>query len=575
MRGDRVHDDGLAEGISDGQRAEAQIQAAALDSEQPAQTISALRRNLCQDPYNQLYIVSDDKTQDGYLRFYAAASTAIAADTANPFGLPTCTLSASTKGRKFHLAEMGLAAGDVVSFGILGKWAATSSWYVYIVWRNSAGGSLGTASGTATAGTAALQFIDLVNLTVPATTVSVDFLLVRSAGSDNIDVYGWYCVQSTSVSGAWARELAYGQRSTDLGAWALKRERKPVPHANLERLWSWRNAQSRLYEAESDRHARVVCIGDSYTATPYRWVKPLAARLAADLGGGSYGTGFVSAHSDQYGAMTGMPKWTSVTRNGTWTQRAAGTGRGLDLCDATSTAGGDYYDLAGTFDTVRIHYLKQTGGGTFKTSVDGGSNWSANTDTNAADGFGVVEVTGCTNALRVYANGETVTMLGFVCYDTNVTNGIVVHKLGRSGATTAQWAAATANAVWQAALADLVPDLCIVWLGANTIGNAGASDVGYKADLLAIMGYIRTAQAALDTLLIAPPEHSTAHYTTFATYAARVRELAWEYPCGMIAMNQHIAYDTTDPLDLFEDATHINAYGGSLAAGVIYRALKW
>jgi predicted peroxiredoxin len=574
--GSKIFQKTISEGIADGQQAMAQLGASLLTNDSSFQARTAYRDNLLLDPFARLLAPSTRK-QDGEARWGTVTNriTRIDYDTSNPFGTPTLRIdpaSTSVK-RRFVLAEMGVSVGDKISLGALVKFPATSTMAVAYAFRASDGTtSTGALAGTAAAGTDALQFLTNKNITVPASSAYMDVYFSRSVGADTIDVYGMFACFGADISETGCKVLGYEQRFSAAG-WALRRQVDP-PESGLANLQSWRRAQAGLYRAEASKTARIVVIGDSITMTPSRWATAFQSRIAADLGGGLAGAGYVSLHATVYGNMSGWGNFTSVTKTGTWTQRDPGStlGVGADGTDVLSTAAGDSFTISGTFDKAIIHYLKQSGGGTFKYSLDGGGSWSSNIDTsNATDLFATAVVTGATNTLKIYANGAGVRLLGVELWQTAVANGTILHKCAYTGASIEDFVTVSNGQPFKDALAQLAPDLVIVWLGAN---NASTNDYTNKTNLATLVANIKTA-TTVDVLLVAPYEHATAHNYEFSSLSDRMRELAKEQLLGMVDMRQYIDYRTTDPYGMFEDTTHINSYGGAVAAGAIYRALKW
>jgi lysophospholipase L1-like esterase len=576
VRGSKIATQTTAYGSGDGQQAAAQLASVMLTGDTSFMTRVAYRDNLFRDPFSRQHPPTT-RSQDGKDRWGATVAniTYVPYDPDNPFKLPTLTWEPSSTAvtRRFYLDEMGVVVGDVISIGALVKFPATSTMAVAYAFRDAGGTSMGALAGTAAVGTAALQFLTNKNITVPAGSIYVDIYFSRSFGADPVDVYGFFANFGPDISEPASKLLGYEQRFT-AGGWALRRQVDPI-EAGIGNLQTWHRAQAGLSKAEASRTAKIAVIGDSISMTPNRWLTAFQTRIAADQGGGLAGAGYISFHSVVYGNMAGWGKFTSVTPTGSWTERNINdspAGVGIDGCDVQSGAAGDTFTIVGTFDTATIHYLKQSGGGTFKYSIDGGSNWSANIDTsNATDLFAAEVVTGATNALLIYANGADVRLFGVELLDTSVTNGTIVHKCAYTGASLEEFVTASTTQSWQDSLTQLAPDLVIVWLGAN---NGSTNDATNKASMATILDNIAAA-LTVDVLLISPYEHETAHTYEFASTADRYRELVKEKTVALVDIRQVINYRSTDPQDFFEDATHINGYGGAVVASTVYKALKW
>ncbi len=580
---DKAFQAASTDGVGDGQRAMQQIFDTYSSTETSlAERILRINRNFLQDPFGRQFapITNDAALQDGgRLRWFTGSQVSrLLTDTNNPFGLPTLRITPSA-GRRFWIDELGVAVNDVLSFGALVRVAVGNTFTMSITFRTSGGTFISAAAGTATAGDGTVQFLTKTGVQVPATTGTIDVWFSRSVGTGTLDLYGMFGYFGSTINQVECLSQAYAERFS-VGGWLQKRELRP-DKAKFE-LMSLRNIEARIALAQAGKYGRIMAIGDSITNGSYRYLSPLVERLQINAGVGSCGAGFIGTNSATwtYSSVGAISKFTSVSRSGSWTDHTAYTspiGHGPDMYDAESGAAADQYTITAVFTDARILYEKQVGGGTFKYRIDGGA-WSSNVATNASSAFAAETITGQTpvsHTLEVYANGATVKLLGFEVYDTSL-NGWTQQKLGYSGAKTADWVAISSNAIWQAAIAAMIPDLIIIWLGTND-RNGYVVDATYKANMLTLIAALRTALPTVSILLVSPYIDGQGYVNkhTFESYRDRVFDITNEViNCAAIDMGAYINYATSSTLSLWEDTVHINEYGGQIAGNVLYQALQ-
>jgi len=154
--------------------------------------------NLVLDPFCRLWSVST-LAQDGRTRWYIPASLSTVAADGSGYNANYVRATANG-GRVLWLPEMGLKAGDVVSFALDCLIPVGRNARLAIAWRTSGGAAISTVTGTNTAGTGAQAVLTLANQTIPATAGQVYLYVTLVSGSGDVDIYNWICVKATSIS---------------------------------------------------------------------------------------------------------------------------------------------------------------------------------------------------------------------------------------------------------------------------------------------------------------------------------------------------------------------------------------
>jgi hypothetical protein len=513
--------------------------------------------NLAFDPLNRYYAPSAS-AQDGRLRWYQSSNLSqITPDANNPYNLPTIRAT-NSGGRRLYLDEMGIQVDstgattlDYVSFGLLLKAPVTRNFYLSYATRALDPTTIVTAaSDTANlyTGTGALQLVTWNNRPIAADVdvnipYSIDIYPNFHSGSGDIDIYGWYLVRGSGITtgtlaeGAWngQRAEAWLQASTNSDGTLKASVAAPNDMAfGGQFLRDWQAQLAKVLLADASSQAVVAMIGDSWTNGTARLAGPLRTLLQTAYG--TAGPGWVSATTS---AKSETP--TGVTRvfAGTWTERDKGTtpqGRGPDLMEMFSTDDAPAVGkvtFTGTFTDAKIHYLKQVDGATFRWQTDS-DGWHAVDSAAGADALTVISMTGLSNAshdlaIEIVDSSSAGHAAGLVLFgvDMQITgNGVRLHKLGMSGAVSADWSSIPDATVLSASLTALRPNLAIISLGTND-DSADVAPATYIANIETVVARIRAALPRCDILYLSPADNGMAAGTyTMGDYVAVLRTSA-------------------------------------------------
>lgn len=284
-------------------------------------------------------------------------------------------------------------------------------------------------------------------------------------------------------------------------------------------------------------------IGDSWTHGGY-YSKELFRKLATDLvaGGGGF-CGF--AYFNDSGAINGCVDDLFVTGSrstGNWTQEF-NISNGIYAMDGThiksSTVGASVaISILQAHTAVRIHYRKQSGGGTFRYRVNAGSWTNVSTDTTPGYGLETVTVpaSACTIDIEVQTAGANGVIMNGL--DAQRSTGIVMHKCGQSGGTASNFVNYINDTHFRDGVTALAPDFCIIMFGTNE-QNGNVAPSALKANVLAIAQKVRDTKPLCDFLFMCPAANGlTGKAYTMAEYSAAVYDAAVEFGAGFISHQQ-------------------------------------
>ena len=195
------------------------------------------------------------------------------------------------------------------------------------------------------------------------------------------------------------------------------------------------------------------------------------------------------------------------------------------------------YDLDGT--SAFIWWVKQTSGGSFKYSVDGGSYTTEPTAGALTDGPVTPVTLGSSGAhtLRIkYAGGGSTYVSGLIECNGDENSGILVHNGGNSGTTSGTWYSnysGSGAAIPCAGIAAIDPNLIIICLGENDF-NTSVPAATFQANLTGLIGLIQTANktapggtgVAVPILLLAGPLGVTADAAQWQAYVNAMYAIA-------------------------------------------------
>lgn len=318
----------------------------------------------------------------------------------------------------------------------------------------------------------------------------------------------------------------------------------------------------------NDSPINIAIIGDSNTDKNEVFHKPLSEKL---INFGEYQTGFINFHTNFY-PPTGILR--SMTSG--WTLRDKLTGGiGLNLSDAESNNGNDYIQFETLthnikFDTVRIIFLRQAGGGEFDYKIDSGP-----TTTVSTDGSGVSFIDIATSyqphivTLYVKGNGN-VRLLGAITKSNQ--KEFSIHKLTQPGAVSGHFAN-NAMGQFETQLEYLNLDLCIINLGTNDITFNITTSV-YRSNLIAIINRIRSVSNC-SILIISPSDTGFNPIENESEYDKVCKEVAFLNGCNILSLyDKHGEHSSAYALGVFIDEVHYNyTYAGYMNASFIYKEI--
>jgi lysophospholipase L1-like esterase len=115
-------------------------------------------------------------------------------------------------------------------------------------------------------------------------------------------------------------------------------------------------------------------------------------------------------------------------------------------------------------------------------------------------------------------------------FETRLTSGVTVHKLGSSGSTTAQWDTATPN-TWGANLAgNLGLQAMFILLGTNDSTGNAITPAQTAANLLTMANGALSAKPGMDMMLLSPYETpATTNTTPVAQLTLAVRNMCIDH----------------------------------------------
>lgn len=327
--------------------------------------------------------------------------------------------------------------------------------------------------------------------------------------------------------------------------------------------------RAKALNKSNNSSVNIAIIGDSNTDKNEVFHKPLISRLS-ELG--TYQAGFVNFHVAHYPATNVLRSMT-----GGWTLRDRTTGgSGLNLSDIESNNSSDYVQFETVtndikFDTVRIIFLRQSGGGDFEYKIDSGTNVLVNTSGTGVD-FIDVPVSYAAHYVSIYVKGTgNVRLLGAIIKSS--VKEFSVHKLAQPGCDSADFAS-DAVGLFETQLSYLNLDLCIVNIGTNDI-IYNTNTATYKSNLIAIVDRIRSVSNC-SILLISPSDTGYNPTENESEYDRVCKEVAILKSCNFLSLYElHGAYSTALTNGIFIDQVHYNyTFAGEMNADFIYNAIK-
>ncbi|HAN2230637.1 TPA: SGNH/GDSL hydrolase family protein [Escherichia coli] len=361
----------------------------------------------------------------------------------------------------------------------------------------------------------------------------------------------------------------------------------------LERLRETHQRLNKLSFGATGLTARLTwaMIGDSYTRDTSRYALRSGRRLwsiyqngAPNVSSGPIGWGYLSfGGADTTSSKNGsIINPNAVTSNG-----FVGTYYGGDSPDISvmqSSTAGATLSWSEDFRLGRTHTLIAEGGSGVISYLATGMSTATQIDLSAlAPGIQAIPLndipTTNSGTFTITVISGTVKLYGMNIVDASAA-GVVCHKLGASGSSSADWMARDATR-WQASFAALGADLTSIMLGTNDQG-AGMLPSTFKTNIIGMIDRIRAARPTTDVLLVCPQENQrTNNAYPMSDYAKAMYEIALnDRDCGFLWLQNDFgvkpadyAYGSARPW-MISDGIHPDPDSGGYAiVAALMRAL--
>lgn len=306
----------------------------------------------------------------------------------------------------------------------------------------------------------------------------------------------------------------------------------------LERLRETHQRLNKLSFSATGLTARLTwaMIGDSYTRDSSRYPLRCARRLwslyqsgAANVSSGPIGWGYLSfggagTTSSQNGSIVNP---SAVTQSGF--VGAYYGGDSPDISVMQSSTVGSTLSWSEDFRLSRSHTLFAEGGSGVISYQATGMSAATQIDLSALPaGIQVIPLTDIPTAnngtMTITVISGTVKLYGMNIVDASAA-GVVCHKLGASGSSSADWVARNATR-WQSSFGNLEANLTTIMLGTNDQGAAMTPET-FKANIITMIDRIRAARPTTDILLVCPQENQrTTNTYPMTKYAQAMYEIA-------------------------------------------------
>lgn len=306
----------------------------------------------------------------------------------------------------------------------------------------------------------------------------------------------------------------------------------------LERLRETHQRLNKLSFSATGLTARLTwaMIGDSYTRDSSRYPLRCARRLwslyqsgAANVSSGPIGWGYLSfggadTTSSQNGSIVNP---SAVTQSGF--VGAYYGGDSPDISVMQSSTAGSTLSWSEDFKLSRSHTLFAEGGSGVISYQATGMSAATQIDLSALPaGIQAIPLTDIptTNngTMTITVISGTVKLYGMNIVDASAA-GVICHKLGASGSSSADWVARDATR-WQSSFGSLEADLTTIMLGTNDQGVAMTPGT-FKANIITMIDRIRASRPTSDILLICPQENQRTNNTyNMSQYAQAMYEIA-------------------------------------------------
>jgi len=308
-------------------------------------------------------------------------------------------------------------------------------------------------------------------------------------------------------------------------------------HYGLERLRETHQRLTKLSFGAAGLDARLTIASgcDSYSRDTSIYLLRTARRLwsiyqsgVQPNSAGPIGWGYLSFG----GADTSLKNGSIINPNAVTASGFVGTyygGDSPDISVMTSSTAGATLTWAEDFRLARSHTLFAEGGSGVISYFATGMTEPTQLDLSTlAAGIQFIPL----NDIPTTANGTftitvvsgTVRLYGMNIVDPS-SSGVVWHKLGASGSSTANWVARDATR-WKRSFAELGADLFTIMTGTNDQG-AGMTPGKFRENLLELIDRARGARPNIDILLICPAENQrSTNVYSMPEYARVMYEIA-------------------------------------------------
>lgn len=311
----------------------------------------------------------------------------------------------------------------------------------------------------------------------------------------------------------------------------------------------WRATLAKVKTGSAN--AKLLCIGDSTTfgvysngsstgnQKPNAWPSQLA---------GLFNSAGINAHANSFlasgGGATGGTSQTNILED----SRVSSTGWAA-LANALQFIGGTPYAASGTAaqtftptvptDTCKVYYYQTGGGGTISTQINGGSATNQSTNGAASVASVTLSTTLGMNAYTVnWVNSTSVNpiILGFEAWDSS-KSWVSVINAGWPVSRSSDWSygAAVAYNPGQNGITGFAPDLSVIDLGINDIGNGNSVNF-YLSNLQVI---VNKCKITGDVVLVSPNPTITLDNTLNYPYA---EQSAYQSALAQFANQNNIAF---------------------------------
>lgn len=327
----------------------------------------------------------------------------------------------------------------------------------------------------------------------------------------------------------------------------------------LERLRETHQRLNKLSFSATGLTARLTwaMIGDSYTRDTSRYPLRSARRLwsiyqsgATNVSRGPIGWGYLS-----FGGAD-----TSSSKNGSIINPSAVTASGFvgtyyggdspDISVMQSSTAGATLSWDEDFRLGRTHTLIAEGGSGVISYLATGMSTATQIDLSAlASGIQAIPLNDIPTTNRgtftITVISGTVKLYGMNIVDASAA-GVVCHKLGASGSSSADWMARDATR-WQTSFATLGADLTSIMLGTNDQG-AAMTPATFKTNIIGMIDRVRAARPTTDVLLVCPQENQrTNNAYPMSEYAKAMYEIALnDRDCGFLWLQNDFGVNPAD-----------------------------